>query len=125
MEFDEFTRQIGIRVQGLRKKHGMSQEDLAEAIERSTDTVSNIERGFSSTRIETIFRIAGVLGVPIAELFDVGPPLPIDRDRRKLINQLTELVASEDAATIEAVIAQTEILKRVKERAARAPRSRA
>jgi len=124
MEFDEFTRQIGIRVQGLRKKRGLSQEALAEAIERSTDTVSNIERGFSSTRIETMFRIADVLTTTLTELFDVGPPLPIDRDRRKLVDQLLELVATEDSAFVDAVIAQTEILKRVRDRAARAPRPR-
>jgi len=124
MEFDEFTRQIGIRIQGLRKKQGLSQEALAEAIERSTDTISNIERGFGSTRIETMFRIADVLATTLTELFDVGPPLPIDRDRRKLIDQLLELIATEDAAFIEAVIAQTEIVKRVRDRAARAPRPR-
>ncbi len=61
----------------------------------------------------------------MAELFDIGPPMPIDRDRRKLIEQLLEMVTAEDAATIEAVVAQTEILLRVKARATRSPRTRA
>ena len=124
MDFDEFTRQIGIRVQGLRNKRGWNQDDLAEAIDRSIDTVSNIERGFSSTQIKTMYRIAEVFGVPMAELFDVGTPLPTDRERRKLIDQLLELVADEDGKTIEAVTAQAEILLRVKGRALRAPRGR-
>jgi hypothetical protein len=51
--------------------------------------------------------------------------MPIDRDRRKLIEQLLEMVTAEDAATIEAVVAQTEILLRVKARATRSPRTRA
>ena len=122
MDIDEFNRQIGIKIQGLRKKRGLSQEALAEAIERSTDTVSNIERGFSSTRIETMYRIANVLGVTMAELFDVGPPRPIDRERRKLAEQLLELIGAEDRETIDAIIAQAEILLRVKSRSLRMPK---
>ena len=124
MEFDELTRQIGIRIQALRKKQGLSQEGLAEAIDRSTDTVSNIERGFSSTQIITMFQIASVFDVTMAELFDVGPPRPLDKVRRKLIDQLLELLAAEDSNTIEAVIAHAEILLRVKARATRMPRPR-
>jgi transcriptional regulator with XRE-family HTH domain len=124
MDIEEFTRQVGIKIQALRKKQGLSQEAMAEAIDKSTDTVSNIERGFSSTRIETMYRIAAVLGVPIAELFDVGPPRPIDRNRRKLLDQMIELVAEEDCSTIEAVIAQTEILLHTKARAMRLARLR-
>lgn len=124
MDFEQFNRQIGIRIQGLRKQRGLTQEGMAEAIDRSTDTVCNIERGFGSTRIETLYRMAHVLGVPIAELFDIGPPLPVDRERRKLIEQLLELITVEDGATIEAVIAQAEILLRTKTRALRMPRSK-
>ena len=123
MYADEFNRQVGLRIQRLRKQRGFTQESLAEAIDRSTDTVCNIERGFSSTRIETFCRIACVLGMSVAELLDVGVSLPTDRERRKLVDQLVELVATEDRETIEAVTAQTEILLRFKKRA-NAPRQR-
>lgn len=70
MEIDEFKRRFGARVQTLRRQRGMTQEQLAEAIGKSTDTVSNIETGRLSTRIDTALRIAQVLKVNVADLFD-------------------------------------------------------
>jgi len=66
-------RLFGNRVKALRKARKLSQEDLAEAIGKSVDTVSNIERGFNSTRISTAFDIANALHVSFVELFDWVP----------------------------------------------------
>ena len=99
---------------GAREAAGLTQEELAERIGRSVDTVSNLERGASSTRIETAFRIADALGVGILDLFDVGPAEAPDRERRQMIEQLVEMVSREDAGTMAAVVAQVEILLRVK-----------
>ncbi len=66
------TRQkaLGHRIKALRKERKLSQEDLAEMIGKSVDTVSNIERGFSSTRLSTVFEIAEALKVGFIDLFD-------------------------------------------------------
>jgi len=53
MDADELKRRFGKRVQGLREAQGLTQEQLAARIQRSVDTVSNIERG--ATRIEVAF----------------------------------------------------------------------
>jgi transcriptional regulator with XRE-family HTH domain len=114
MDIDEFKRRFGLRVQALRKHKKLTQEDLAEKIDRSVDTVSNVERGVSSTRIETAYRIAEVLGVDIYELFDVRPVDVADRERRQLIEKLIDLACSEDVDTLAAIINQAEILLRMK-----------
>lgn len=114
MDIDEFRRQFGIRVQALRKARKLSQEQLAEAIERSTDTVSNIERGVGSPSIETAFRMAEALGLSLVELFDIGPGRPLDRERRQLVDRLVEKLGREDRDTLEAINAQVDILLRVK-----------
>lgn len=123
MEIDEFKRQFGQRVQNHRRRCSMTQEDLAEKIQRSTDTISNIERGVSSTRIETAFRIAEVLGVPVAEFFEIDAGTPLDRERQELLEKLVDLVGREDIDILAAVIAQAEILLRVKNRELRGPTS--
>lgn len=71
MTNDELKRFFGLRVQALRRRRGLTQEELAEAIGRSVDTISNIERGFSSTRIETAQTIADTIGVSLSELFEL------------------------------------------------------
>jgi len=44
MDAEELKRRFGKRVQGLREAQGLTQEQLAARIQRSVDTVSNIER---------------------------------------------------------------------------------
>lgn len=98
MGTDELKRRFGGRVQALRELAGLTQEQLAEKIDRSVDTISNIERGANSTRIETAGRIAEVLGVSLPELFEFGE-LVADRQHRRRINALAEALARQDEAT--------------------------
>ena len=91
----------------------MTQEELAERIGRSTDTVSNIERGVTSTRIETAFHIAEVLGVPFIEIFDIRHASVINRERQQLVEQLLELISTQDMDILAAILAQAEILVKV------------
>lgn len=60
---------IRLRIKALRKTAGLSQAELADAIDRSTEAISLIERGRSLANIETLERVSRSLGVPIAELF--------------------------------------------------------
>lgn len=70
MDSAGLKRRFGQRVQGLREAKGLTQEQLADRISRSVDTVSNIERGVNATRIEVAHRIAVELGVDLPRLFD-------------------------------------------------------
>ena len=45
---------IGCRIQFSREQAGMTQEQLAEKINRSTQFVSTIERGIAGASLETI-----------------------------------------------------------------------
>ena len=122
MDIENFKRLFGLRVQSFRRQQHLTQEELAERIDRSVDTVSNLERGASSTRIETAFRIAEALGIGILDLFDVGPANATDRERRQMIERLNLLLSGEDVETVAAVISQAEILLRVKSRSLRMPK---
>lgn len=104
MGTDELKRSFGRRVQALREARGLTQEQLAERIERSVDTVSNIERGANGTRIEVAGRIAEVLGVALPELFEFEEVDP-DRQRRRQINALTRALVGQDEARF-ALLAQ-------------------
>ena len=118
MQANDVQREFGFRVQAMRRQRGLTQEALADAIGRSVDTVSNIERGFSLTRIETAHSIAQALGTTLSDLFDFETLAGADRERRKHLHDLLELVSSTDSETLQAIIAQAEILIRVKNRSA-------
>lgn len=55
---------VGKRVKEVRKKSGLTQEDLAEKIGVSTTYISSIERGLSFPRGEVLVGILNALNVP-------------------------------------------------------------
>lgn len=67
---DDLKRRIGRRLRALRESRGLSQEDVAAAIDRSVETVSNIERGKVLAALETLDRLSRRLEVPLSEFFD-------------------------------------------------------
>lgn len=61
----------GIRnnVRDLRAAHEMTQQQLADRIDLTRQTVIAIEGDKYSPSLETAFRIANVFGVPLEEVF--------------------------------------------------------
>ena len=64
------AQQFGSRVRALRKKRGMTQEQLAEATGLSVNFISFVERGIKSPSLANIGHIAKALNVPVMELFN-------------------------------------------------------
>lgn len=63
------TREFGKRVANLRRQRGMSQGDLAIAVNRSESWVSQVERGvYTVERISLLQSLANALGVSMQEL---------------------------------------------------------
>lgn len=57
------------RLEELRKERGIKQEDLAEALEVSRQTISSLENGRYNSSITLAFRIARYFDMPIEEIF--------------------------------------------------------
>lgn len=61
---------VARRVRTLRKCRGMTQNDLSVATGISRGRISAIEQGRCNVRLDSLDRIARVLGVPMSHLFD-------------------------------------------------------
>ncbi|MCI8910461.1 MAG: helix-turn-helix transcriptional regulator [Oscillibacter sp.] len=57
------------RLEELRKAQGISQEELADALEVSRQTIGSLERGRYNPSILLAFRIARYFGMTIEEIF--------------------------------------------------------
>ena len=53
---------IGKRIQQSREQAGLTQEELAEQIDRSPQFISTIERGLAGPSLETVLHLCEVLG---------------------------------------------------------------
>ena len=68
---------LGARIKELRKRLGISQEELAHRANLHWTYVSDLERGMQSPTIDVINRLARGLGVSLAEFFS-----PFDQSYR-------------------------------------------
>lgn len=66
-------RLVGERVQLLRKRKGLSQDELAGKIGIDTKSLSRLERGAHYPSLETLDRIRAELGVELKDFFDFDP----------------------------------------------------
>jgi transcriptional regulator with XRE-family HTH domain len=61
---------FGQRLKELRKAKNLTQERLAELLEVSVESVSNMERGIYAPSFETLEKLSAALNVPVKELFN-------------------------------------------------------
>ena len=94
----EASRLVAERLRRLRKAHGFSLRQLAEATGTSASFLSQLERGLSGASTSTLIRIANCFGCSIADLFagtdnpqhpllrrKDRPSLPVMNGHRKML----------------------------------------
>ena len=65
----EINKQLGKRIQYLRKQKGLSQEKFAEAINIATTSLSYIETGRGFMSLPTLLKMTEILDVELYEIF--------------------------------------------------------
>lgn len=83
MNDNDFATNLGNRIRELRKNKGVSQLELAYDMDMSMNTISGIELGKISPKIDTLKKIAQKLDIDISELFDFSEHTPKDKVIRK------------------------------------------
>lgn len=117
--------QIGARVRALRRKQKVTQEQLAELVAVTPESISNIERGVSVPSVRTLGLIAERLHVSLAALLDIDTRAP-QATRRRLDAQekLREIVARLGDDALEALVGHAELVARLQAKATPAKRAR-
>lgn len=77
-------RDIGANIRRARTRRKLTQDDLAQAVHTTRQTISNYETGRSRPDVETLQRIADALGVELTALLDGEPPAVRRTELRRL-----------------------------------------
>jgi transcriptional regulator with XRE-family HTH domain len=64
----DYLQKIGVRIKTLRKKKGMTQQELAFLCNFEKSNMSRIEKGKTNPTILTLQKISKALKVPIEDL---------------------------------------------------------
>ena len=84
----QLKKQLGKKIQLIRKSRNLTQDELAEKIGIDTKSVSKIENGISYPEAETLSAIIGVLNVNPYELFLFKNEIPYDDMKEEIIKSL-------------------------------------
>lgn len=90
---------LGKRLKHLREAKGLTQAQLASALGKSIETVSNFERGRTIPSVLTLEHVASVLGHPLTALFDTTDNGPTRKQLSKNAARVTnaaEILPPED-----------------------------
>jgi transcriptional regulator with XRE-family HTH domain len=79
---------LGKRIQSIREKQGLTQEQLEEKTGVNTKYISAIERGQKNVTVKTLEKIVGGLSVEMYELFLLSEEIGSERAVKKAIELL-------------------------------------
>lgn len=67
MKYEMEYRQLGLRIAYFRRLRGLTQEELAEKINKSAAFIGHVEAPnvYKAVSLDTLFDISDVLGVPV------------------------------------------------------------
>lgn len=100
---------FGLRLRAIRKARGLTQEQFAELLDRTTEAVSNMERGVSLPSVETLIRLSENLGIPLRELADaLDPAVNANSKRVALESALSERARQLTTRDLEIALKQIE-----------------
>jgi putative transcriptional regulator len=68
------------RIAVLRAEHGLSRQQLADAVGVNYQTIGYLERGDYNPSLELAFRLSEVFGVPVEAIFSRRPLRPMSEE---------------------------------------------
>jgi len=93
-------RAFGARLKELRAHAGLTQEDLAERLGKSRETVQKMETGRHAAPLPDLFHLAAVFQITIADLLDIADQPNRDTDHRRALREHIKTLRHEDPQTI-------------------------
>lgn len=80
---NDIKKIIASNIISLRKKHNMTQNELAEKLNYSDNAVSRWERGDVTPSVETLQQISEIFSVPLESLFKENVVVVLNNDEKK------------------------------------------
>lgn len=108
----EIDKHLGKKITEFRKAIGLTQSELAELCDLTTETISRLERGVNIPSLKTLEKIAYYLKVPLKNFFDFGNKVK-DLDIQREIDRLSHYLRTKEPADVKMAY---DILKRIFER---------
>lgn len=111
----DFATSLGNRIRELRKAKGVSQLELAYDMDMSMNTISGIELGKISPKIDTLKKIAEKLEINISDLFEFSNQKVTNKVVRKKVEDISRKLLNYDKEFLDIVSNTIDLLIKSKD----------
>lgn len=111
---DDFEKNLGQKIRLARQRAGLTQEDLAARVSRTSESISNIERGQQEPGIKTVQSLAKALGLPVSELVESSEEPTASAQRLQMEFQLRDMARGLTDRDLAVALAQIQALLTIK-----------
>lgn len=94
---------LGQTIRARRQARGITQEELAERVGVTVETISRLERGIVSPSLTRLQGIAVALASTLSELLEPGPPSSRSARHTQAMARVTDLLRSRSVREIELI----------------------
>ncbi len=116
MTNETFSKTLGRRIREIRKMNGMSQLDLANEMEVTLNTVSGIECGKTSPKLDTLYRMAMALGIGLDDFFSFPEEFPNDKNVRKKVERLSRHLLRLEEPVVDIILENINLMLKMREK---------
>jgi putative transcriptional regulator len=93
---NDFNKKFGNRLREIRKANKLSQQELAREIGMTFNTISSIERGKISPKLDTIVKLALALDISLEDFLSFPETFAPNKYTRKMVEQLSRQLLGYD-----------------------------
>ncbi len=116
MKNEEFGKILGKRIRELRKMSGMSQLDLANEMDVTLNTISGIECGKTSPKLDTLYRMALALEISLEDFFSFPEEFPRDKTVRKKVENLSRQLLLLDEPVLDLILENVDLMLKMRDK---------
>lgn len=102
---------FGIRLKDQRKAKGLTQDGLAEVVNRSTEAISKFERGITYPTVELLIDLAEKLDTTVDFLLDSKSDLGGSKERIQLLTEATRMIGEMQDKPLKTAVEQLRALR--------------
>lgn len=108
----ELKKHIATVIRAARKAKGLTQEDVADRIGRTPESLSNLERGQAIPSVETVLSLCEILDIRVERLLGVGSSQVETRNTEdmRIAQEMVQILEQLDGKTLVLAKAQLEAL---------------
>lgn len=110
---EEIACALGMKIRKLRNERNLSQEALAFSAGVHSTYIGKMERGEKCPTVDTLYKLAKGLNVPVSELLDIPNVKPSDYSAAMVrIEAAVSKLSTEDASELANIVEKIVNLKR-------------